>query len=35
MQNKPIRMMKMQCVTIYPNSYEYVSDYMKIHNDRF
>ena len=26
---------KMQCVTIYPNIYECVSDYMKIHHDRF
>ena len=25
----------MQFVTIYPNIYEYVSDYMKIHHDRF
>ena len=32
---KPIRMMKMQYVTIYPNTYECVSDYMKIHNDCF
>ena len=32
---KPIGMMEMQCVTIYPNLYEYVSDYMKIHHDRF
>ena len=32
---KPIGMMKMQCVTIYPNIYECVSDYMKIHHDRF
>ena len=29
---KPIEMMKMQCETIYPNSYERVSDYMKIHH---
>ena len=32
---KPIGMMKMQCVTIFPNIYECVSDYMKIHHDRF
>ena len=32
---KPIRMMKMKSVTIYPNIYECVSDYMKIHYDRF
>ena len=32
---KPIGMMKTQSVTIYPNIYECVSDYMKIHHDRF
>ena len=32
---KPIGMMKMQCVTIYYNIYECVSDYMKIHHNRF
>ena len=32
---KPIGMMKMQCVTIHPNIYECVSDYMKIHQERF
>ena len=32
---KPIGMMKIQCVTIFPNIYECVSDYMKIHHDRF
>ena len=32
---KSIGMMKMQCVTIYPNIYECVFDYMKIHHDRF
>ena len=30
---KPIGMMKMLCVTIFPNIYECVSDYMKIHHD--
>ena len=28
-------MMKMQCVTVDSNIYERVSDYMKIHHDRF
>ena len=32
---KPIGLMKMQCVTIYPSIYEWVSVYMKIHHDRF
>ena len=32
---KPIGMMKMQCVTVYPNIYECASDYMKIHYDHF
>ena len=32
---KPIGMIKMQCVTIYANIYECVSDDMKIHHDRF
>ena len=32
---KPIRMMKMQCVTINLNIKECVSVYMKIHHDRF
>ena len=32
---KPIEMMKMQCVTIFPNIYECFPDYMKIHHDRF
>ena len=32
---KPIAMMKMQCVTVYPNICECVLDYMKIHHDRF
>ena len=32
---KTIGMMKMQCVTSYPIFYECVSDYMKIHHDRF
>ena len=32
---KPIGMMKMQCVNTFPNIYECVSDYMKIHHDRF
>ena len=32
---KLIGMMKMQCVTLYPNIYECVSNYMKIHHDRF
>ena len=32
---KPIGMIKMQGVTIYPNIYEYVSDDMKIHYDCF
>ena len=32
---KPIGMMTLQRVTIYPNIYECVSDYMKIHHDRF
>ena len=32
---KPIGMMEMQCVTIIPNIYECVSDYMKINHDRF
>ena len=34
---KPIEMMKMQCVhvTIYPIIDGCVSDYMKIHHDRF
>ena len=32
---KPIGMIEIQCVTIYPNIYESVSDYMKIHRDRF
>ena len=32
---KPIGMMKMNYVTIYPNIYECVSDYLKIHPDRF
>ena len=32
---KPIGMMKMPCVTIYPNIYECVSDYMKIYHDHF
>ena len=31
---KPIGMMKMR-VTIYPNTYECVAVYMKIHHDRF
>ena len=32
---KPIGLMEMQCVTIYSNIYECVSDYMKNHHDRF
>ena len=32
---QPIGMMKMQCVTIYPNIYECVPDFMKIHHERF
>ena len=32
---KPLGIMKMQCVTIYLNIYECVSDYIKIHHDRF
>ena len=32
---KPIGIMKMQCETVYPNIYACVSDYMKIHHDRF
>ena len=32
---KPIGMMKMHCVTIYPNSYECVSGCMKIHHGGF
>ena len=32
---KPIWLMKMQCETVYPNIYECVSDYMKIHHDHF
>ena len=32
---KPFGNMKMQYVTIYSNIYECVSDYMKIHHDRF
>ena len=32
---KPIEIMKMQCVTIFPNIYECFSDYMKIQLDRF
>ena len=32
---KPIGMMKMECVTIYPNIYGCVSDYMKIHSRPF
>ena len=32
---KPIVMMKIQCVTIYPNIYECVSENIKIHHDRF
>ena len=32
---KPIGMMKMQYVTVYPNIYECASDYKKIHKDRF
>ena len=32
---KPIEMMKIQFLTIYPNVYECVSDYMKIHHGRF
>ena len=32
---KPIRMMEMQCETVYQNIYKSVSDYMKIHHDCF
>ena len=32
---KPIGMIEMQYVTIYPNIYECVSDYMKMQHDRF
>ena len=32
---KQIGMMIMQCMSIYPNIYERVSDYMKIHHKRF
>ena len=32
---KPIGMVKMQCVTIYPNICECVPDYMKIYQDSF
>ena len=32
---KPIRMMKIQCVTIYLNIYECVSDYMEIYHGCF
>ena len=32
---KPIGMIKMLCVAIYPNIYQCASDYMQIYHDRF